>query len=66
MKKQYDFSKGARGKFLRLNAKRNIPVYLDPKTLVFVDRIAKKRKADLSVVVNDMLRSSIQLTETMK
>lgn len=65
MKNEYDFSKGGRGKFHRPGVKLSIPVYLDPKTLIFVDRLAKKRKADLSVVVNDMLRNSILLIETM-
>jgi uroporphyrinogen decarboxylase len=31
MKKEYDFSKGGRGKFYRPNAKFNVPVYLDNK-----------------------------------
>jgi len=29
MKKEYDFSKGERGKFYKPNVKLNIPVYLD-------------------------------------
>jgi hypothetical protein len=30
MKKEYDFSKGERGKFFRPDAKLNLPVYLEP------------------------------------
>ena len=30
MKKEYDFSKGERGKFYRSDAKLNLPVYLEP------------------------------------
>ena len=30
MKKEYDFSKGERGKFYRPGAKLNLPVYLEP------------------------------------
>lgn len=30
MKKEYDFSKGERGKFYRSGAKLNLPVYLEP------------------------------------
>jgi hypothetical protein len=30
MKKEYDFSKGARGKFYRPGVKLNLPVYLEP------------------------------------
>ena len=30
MKKEYDFSKGERGKFFRPGARLNLPVYLEP------------------------------------
>ena len=30
MRKEYDFSKGERGKFFRPGAKLNLPVYLEP------------------------------------
>jgi hypothetical protein len=30
MKKEYDFSKGDRGKFFRPGVKLNLPVYLEP------------------------------------
>jgi len=30
MKKEYDFSKGERGKFYRPDAQLNVPVYLEP------------------------------------
>jgi hypothetical protein len=30
MKKEYDFSKGERGKFYRPNTRLNLPVYLEP------------------------------------
>ena len=33
MKKEYDFSKGERGKFYRPGAKLNVPVYLEPDLL---------------------------------
>lgn len=43
MKKEYDFSKGERGKFYKPNLKLNLPIYLEPKTLIFVQSIAKKK-----------------------
>jgi hypothetical protein len=42
MKKEYDFSKGTRGKFFNKNAKLNIPVYLEYETLAFIEKIAVK------------------------
>ena len=66
MKRQYDFSKGVRGKFYRPGARLNLPVYLDAEVLAFVQRIAKKRKTDLSVVVNKLLRNDMQLADTIR
>ena len=66
MKMEYDFSKGVRGKFYRPNAKLNVPVYLDQKVQQFVERIAARRRTDVSVVVNRLLRSDMELIESAK
>ena len=66
MRKEYDFSKGERGKFYRPNAKLNLPVYLDEEVLAFVQRIARRRKTDLSSVVSQLLRSDMQVAEVIK
>lgn len=66
MKKQYDFSKGIRGKFHRPNAKFNVPVYLDSKVQRFVERIAERKSTDVSAVVNRLLRSDMELVESAK
>lgn len=62
----YDFSKGVRGKFYRANAKFNVPVYLDGKVLRFVERIAERRRTDISAVVNRLLRSDMEMVEAAK
>jgi hypothetical protein len=66
MKKEYDFSKGVRGKFYRPNAKFNVPVYLDGKVQRFVERIAEQKRTDVSSVVNRLLRSDMALVEAAK
>ena len=66
MKREYDFSKAERGKFFRPGAKLNLPVYLDDEVLSFVESIARKRKTDLSAVVNGLLRTDMQLAESVK
>jgi hypothetical protein len=66
MRKEYDFSKGVRGKFYKPNAKLNLPVYLDKEVLSFVLRIAEKRKTDLSSIVNELLRKDMQLADALK
>lgn len=66
MKKEYDFSKGVRGKFYRANARFNMPIYLDSKVRRFVERIAESRGSDVSAVVNRLLRSDMELVEAAK
>lgn len=46
MKKEYDFSKGERGKFYNTEANLNIPVYLEPEAQTFFIESAKKKKVN--------------------
>lgn len=66
MRKEYDFSKGERGKFYRANMKLNIPIYLDEEVSAFVEKIASKKGIDRSSVVNDLIRGDIKIAEAMK
>ena len=66
MKKEYDFSKGVRGKFHRPDAILKLPVYLDSEVQTFVQQIAESRQSDMATVVNDLLRSDMRLAETTK
>jgi hypothetical protein len=66
MRKEYDFSKGERGKFYRPDMKLNIPIYLDEEVSAFVDRIAFKKKIDRSSVVNQLLRGDIKIAEAVE
>ena len=52
MKKEYDFSKAERGKFYREDITLNLPIYLDPDNLHFVEKIARDKKSDLNTIVN--------------
>ena len=56
MKKEYDFSKGGRGKFYRSNAKLNLPIYLDADVAEFVQKYAKRKKVDAQRAANEILR----------
>jgi hypothetical protein len=56
MKKEYDFSKGERGKFYRQDMKLNIPIYLDEQISQAVEKIASKKGIDRSAVVNELLK----------
>jgi hypothetical protein len=66
MRKEYDFSKGERGKFYRPDMKLNIPIYLDEEVSAFIDKIASKKRIDRSSVVNELLRGDIKIAEAME
>jgi hypothetical protein len=66
MEKSYDFSKGERGKFYNKDAKLNIPIYLESENLLFVETIAEKKKTDVSTIVNEMLKTDMQLINQAK
>ena len=66
MRKEYDFSKGEKGKFFNVKTKFNIPIYLDSDTQSFVENIARKRKSDPSKVVNDLIKTDIKIANCIK
>ena len=66
MKRQYDFTKGVRGKFHRPNLRLNIPVYLEPKLQKSVETIARRKGQEISTVVSQIIRKEVALIEEMK
>ena len=58
--KEYDFSKGERGKFYRPGVELNIPVYLEPDVAKVVREQANKGDVSIAAVVNDWLREDIR------
>ena len=66
MRKEYDFSNAERGKFFDSNARINLPIYLDDEILSFVQDIAIRRKTDVTSIVNQILRSDMQLADVIK
>jgi hypothetical protein len=66
MKKEYDFSKGVRGKFYRRNAKLNFPIYLEPEVADFLRTFAGKKKTEVEKIVNDWLRKDIKFIKAAK
>ena len=65
MKKEYDFSKGERGKFYRQNVRIHLPIYLDEESLEFVEKIAKRKKTDLTSVVNEIIKGDKELAKAL-
>ena len=66
MKKEYDFSKGVRGKFYHPNARFNLPIYLDDDIAEFVEQYAKKKKVDAQTVVNEILRNNKEMIQALR
>jgi hypothetical protein len=58
--KEYDFSKGERGKFYRPGIQLNIPVYLEPDVAKVVRQRARRTDASIGAVVNESLRRDIR------
>ncbi|MBO9369805.1 MAG: hypothetical protein J7575_01750 [Chloroflexi bacterium] len=56
MKREYDFSKGIRGKFYRPDVQLQLPVYLDEDVADLVIQYAEQRQQDIQTVVNEILR----------
>jgi len=65
MKKEYDFSRGERGKFYRPNIRLNLPIYLDPDIAEFVQKYAKKKKLDTQTLVNKLLRNNKEMVQSV-
>jgi len=55
MRREYDFSKGVRGRFHRPGAKLMVPVYLEPAVQAFVVESAAKAGTGVSDLVNQIL-----------
>ena len=60
MRAEYDFSHADRGKFYRENAVLRLPVYLDRESMEFVLSVARRRKKDVSAVVNELIHQDMQ------
>ncbi|MGB8644680.1 MAG: hypothetical protein WCF84_05550 [Anaerolineae bacterium] len=66
MKKEYDFSKGVRGKFYHKEVKLKLPIYLDDDIAEFIEKYARKKKVDPQTVVNDILRTSKETIQSLR
>ena len=63
MKKEYDFSKGVRGKFHNPDGEYNLPIYLDREIAEFVHKLSVEKKVDRSQIVNKLLRKDMEIIE---
>ncbi len=65
MKNEYDFSKAERGKFYHPDVTYSFPVYLEPDVNEFMSKLAEKKKMDVQDLVNEWLRASMSMVESI-
>ena len=61
MKKEYDFSKGIRGKFYKPNVEILIPIYLDSDIMKELEKIALKKNLEVNTVANKFLKKELEI-----
>lgn len=66
MKKNYNFSKGVRGKFFNTDAVFKEPVYLDDEVQTWLAACADLKGIDISTLVNRLLKKEIEIIETVR
>jgi hypothetical protein len=66
MKREYDFSQGARGKFYRPAAQLNLPIYLEKEVLDYLSERAEAKGIGVDRLVNDILKREIDLIDAVK
>jgi hypothetical protein len=66
MRREYDFSKGQRGKFYKRGAVFKLPVYLDEAVQAYLAAKAESKGVELSDLVNELLKKEIEIIETVK
>ena len=65
MKKEYDFSKGVRGKFYHPDAQLNLPIYLDSDVAEFIHKYAREKNIETEKIVNEWLRKDIAMIRSI-
>ena len=63
MKKEYDFSKGVRGKFYRKGAELRLPIYLEAKLQGRLEKLAKKNGKNVGEMVNQLVQKEVDIIE---
>lgn len=64
MKNEYDFSNAERGKLYRPREESRIPVYLEDDVLLYLQ--GRTKDADLSTIVNEILRKEIEILKALE
>lgn len=66
MKKEYDFSKGERGKFYHPDSEFYIPIYLEQEILEELKKIALEKDLEINTIVNQFLKKDLEIIRYVK
>lgn len=65
MKREYDFSKGMRGKFYKPDLELYLPIYLDLDTMETLLRFSEKKGVEVESIVKDWINKDISIVKTV-
>jgi len=65
MKREYDFSKGERGKFYRRDLELYLPIYLDPETMGTLLKFSAAKGVEVESIVEDWIKKDISIVKTV-
>ena len=65
MRREYDFSKGVRGKFYHKGTELRLPIYLDAKLQRKLEGLARKKGKDIGEMVNQLLKRDVDCLEEL-
>jgi len=65
MKKEYDFSKGERGKFYRPDAELYLPIYIEPDMMEALKKLSQNKGIEVSTIVNEWIKKDLSIVETI-
>ncbi|HHT9126498.1 MAG TPA: hypothetical protein ACFYD6_11870 [Candidatus Brocadiia bacterium] len=65
MKKEYDFSKGKRGKFYKSDLELYLPIYLDKDTMENLLKFSEEKGVEVEAIVKDWINKDISIVKTV-
>lgn len=65
MKKEYDFSKGVRGRFYSKSAQHHIPVYLNRSLMSDLLKLAEHKDVEIEDMVTELLDKDISIVKAV-
>jgi hypothetical protein len=65
MKKEYNFSKGERGKFFRKDLKLKLPIYLDPDSMEILLKYSENKGVAVERIVKEWIKKDLSIVKTV-